>query len=234
MSLAVVAPPRSVPPSPLAVWRAPRPTEAELIAQVLDGPEPAVDVLRWAAGLAGLPFWQRRALTAEALTAEYGVPPPYARRLVALWALAARWFPDKRPGIACPRDAALLFAGLAGSHAETVMVLLLDGAHRPIDVEVVAVGSTNVAHLQPRDVFAPAMRRDASAVIVGHNHPRGVATPSHADRQMTMALREAAAVLGIPVLDHIVVARHSYHSFAVEEGWSDLPGWTADDRDSCY
>src|SRR5581483_541073 len=178
MSPAVLAPPRHTPPPLLALRPAPRPTEAELIAQVLDGPEPAVDVLRWAAAFAGMPFWQRRALTAEALAAEYGVPPPYARRLVALWDLAGRWFPDERPAVACPRDAALLVAGLAASHAETVMVLLLDGTHRPIDVEVVAVGSTNAARLQPRDVFAPAMRRDASAVIVAHNHPRGAATPS--------------------------------------------------------
>jgi DNA repair protein RadC len=209
-------------------------SEADLVAQVLDGPEPAADVIRWGEALARLPFWERRALGAEALSREHGVPPGHAARLVALWELAERWFPDDRPAITCSRDAALVFSGLADSHAETVMVLLLDGRHRPLGVEVVAVGSANVARLQPRDVFAPAIRRDASAVIVAHSHPRGDATPSRADRQMTMALREAAAVMGIPLLDHVVVARRTYHSFARDDGWTDSPGWAGDDRDSVY
>jgi len=209
-------------------------SEADLIARVLDGPEPAGEVVRWGEALARLPFWERRALGAEALSREHGVPPRHAARLVALWELAERWFPDGRPAVTCARDAALVFSGLADSHAETVMVLLLDGRHRPLGVEAVAVGSANVARLQPRDVFAPALRRDASAVIAAHTHPRGDATPSRADRRMTLALREAAAVIGVPLLDHIVVARRSFHSFARDEGWTDTPDWTGDDRDSVY
>jgi DNA repair protein RadC len=208
--------------------------EAELIAQVLDGPEPAADVVRWGAALARLPFWERRALSVEALSHDHGVPLGHAARLVALWELADRWFPDQRPPVGSSRDAVLLFSGLADAHNETVMVLLLDGRYRMLGVEVVAVGSTNVARVQPRDVFAPAMRADAVAVVVAHSHPSGDASPSPADRRVTMALREAAAVIGIPLLDHIVVARRAYHSFARSDGWSDAPGWTEDDRDDCY
>jgi len=208
--------------------------EADLIAQVLDGPEPAAEVMRWAESLARVPFWERRSLGAAGLVREHAVPPGAAARLAALWELAERWFPDARPEIASPRDAVLLFAGLAGTHSETVMVLLLDGRQRPIDVEVVAVGSTNVARLQPRDVLAPAMRRDASAIVVAHSHPAGDATPSRSDRHLTMALREAAALMGVPLLDHIVVARRAWHSFAREEQWTDTPTWAADDRDGVY
>lgn len=204
-------------------------SESELIARVLDGPEPAVEALRWGEALARLPFWERRSLGADALTRDHGVPFRHAVRLVALWELAERWFPDDRPAVTCSRDAALVISGLAGSHAETVVVLLLDGRHRPLGVEVVAVGSANVARLQPRDVFAAAFRRDASAVVVAHTHPCGDATPSPADRHMTSALREAAAVIGVPLLDHLVVARRTYHSFARDDGWSDAPGWTGDD-----
>lgn len=231
-----IAPPASAAALPSRHHRAllGRLSEADLIAQVLDGPEPAAEVLRWGEALARLPFWERRSLGADALSREHGVPTRHASRLVALWELAERWFPDQRPAITCSRDAALLFSGLADTHAETVMVLLLDGRHRPLGVEVVAVGTANVARLQPRDVFAPAFRRDASAVIVAHSHPGGDATPSRADRQMTMALREAAAVLGVPLLDHVVVARRSYHSFARGDGWTDAPDWTGDDRDSVY
>ena len=209
--------------------------EAELTARVLGGIEPTAEVLRWAAELARVPFWQRRALDVEALDREYGVPPHLAARLVALWELADRWNPDQRPAVASARDAALLCSGLADGQNESVLVLLLDGRLRLLGSETVAVGGINVARLQPRDVFAPAMLREgAAAVVVAHSHPSGDAEPSRADRQMTMALREAAAVIGIPLLDHIVVARRAYHSFARSDGWSDIPGWTDDDADSCY
>jgi len=211
-----------------------RRTEAELIAQVLDGPEPAVAVLQWGQALARLPFWERRALGAEGLSRDHGVPLCHAVRLVALWELAERWFPDERPAIGCSRDAVLLLSGLADTHVETVMVLLLDGRYRVLGVEVVAVGGTNVARLQTRDVFAPALRTGAAAVVVAHSHPSGDATPSRDDRRMTMLLREAAAVMGIPLLDHVVVARRAWHSFARDNDWTDTPGWTDDDRDSCY
>jgi DNA repair protein RadC len=230
----------------LTLPAAPRPTarrdrqasrshsEADLIAQVLDGPEPAATVSRWAAVLARLPFWERRTLTAEALSRDHGVPPRHAARLVALWELAERWFPDQRPPVSSSRDAVLLLSGLADAQSETVSVLLLDARYRQLGIEVVAVGTANVARLQPRDVFAPAIRAGAAAVIVAHGHPSGDATPSRADRQMTMALREAAAVIGIPLLDHIVVAQRAYHSFARSDGWTDTPGWTDDDCDACY
>ncbi|HXA28826.1 MAG TPA: JAB domain-containing protein [Candidatus Angelobacter sp.] len=207
---------------------------AALIALVLDGPEPAAEVLRWSATLARLPFWERRALGAAGLTRDHGVPASQALRLAALWELADRWFPDERPAIGSSRDAVLLFTSLADAHAETVTVLLLDGRYRVLGTEVVAVGGANVARLQPRDVFAPAMRRDASAVVVAHSHPSGDATPSGDDRRMTALLREAASVMGIPLLDHLVVARRRWHSFARSDGWTDTPGWTDDDRDSLY
>jgi DNA repair protein RadC len=229
--------PLSVPPAAPAPPEPPRLaelSEADLIAQVLDGPEPAADVLRWGQVLARLPFWKRRALGAEGLTRDHGVPPRHAARLVALWELAERWFPDERPTIGSSHEAMLLVSGLADTRVETVMVLLLDGRYRVLGVETVAVGGTNVARLQPRDVFAPAMRAGAAALVVAHSHPSGDASPSRDDRRMTMVLREAAAVMGIALLDHLVVARRGWHSFARSEAWTDTPGWTADDRDSNF
>jgi DNA repair protein RadC len=228
-----------VPPPPAAPVARERPrldqlTEADLIALVIDGPEPAAEVLQWGHALASLPFWERRALGAEGLSRDHGVPPRHAARLAALWELAERWFPDERPAIASSRDAVLLLSALADTHVETVMVLLLDGRYRVLGVETVAVGSVNVARLQPRDVLAPAMRAGAAAVLVAHSHPSGDATPSRDDRTMTMVLREAAAVMGIPLLDHLVVARRAWYSFACSEGWTDTPAWTSDDGDACY
>jgi DNA repair protein RadC len=142
-------------------------------------------------------------------------------RLAAMWELAERWSDDDRPAIGSPRDALLMLDGLRVARREQVVVLLLDARHRPIKLETVAVGTINASRLQPRDVFGPALRSDAVAVIIGHNHPSGDPAPSRADRVVTAALRSAGALLGVPVLDHLIVARRGHHSFRETESWAE-------------
>jgi DNA repair protein RadC len=117
----------------------------------------------------------------------------------------------------------LLLDRLRSAPREEVWVLLLDARHRPIAVETVAVGSVNSSRLTPRDVLAPALRAGASALVVAHNHPSGDASPSRADRLVTEALRSAATLVGIPVLDHIIVAARAHHSFREGESWDVCP-----------
>jgi DNA repair protein RadC len=195
--------------------------EAELIARVLGGAEPAPDLRAMGTRLARIPIWERRALGAAGLTRDHGVNAQRAIRLAALWELADRWYPDDRPAIASPRDAVLLFADLRTARREEIVVLMLDARHRPIARETVAVGTVNASRLAPRDVFGPALRRDAVAVIIGHNHPSGDPAPSRADRIVTAALRSAGALLGVPVLDHLIVARRGHHSFRETESWDE-------------
>lgn len=198
-------------------------TEAELIAEVLAGPEPAAEIVACAQRLAALPFWERRALGVAGLIRDHNVPLRRARRLAALWELAHRWYPDERPSVVSSRDAVLLLDDLRRLPREEVVVLLLDARHRPLGREVVARGSLNASRLQPRDVLAPALRADAAAVIVAHNHPSGDPSPSRADRLVTNALRDAAALMGVALLDHIIVSATGHHSFRDVEGW-DEPG----------
>lgn len=199
-------------------------TEAELIARVLGGAEPAAAVVRCAAELARVPFWRRRTLGATGLVLEHGVPPQRAVRLAALWELAERWFPDDRPSVSSPRDALLLLDDLRGSRTERIVSLLLDSRHRLIRRELVALGTVNASRLSPRDVLAPALVAGATAVVVAHNHPSGDPTPSRADRQVTAALRDAAAVVGVDLLDHLILGRREHHSFREAETWSPEPG----------
>ena len=193
--------------------------EAELIATVLGGSRPDPRVRAAAARLACMPRWQRRSMGVAELAALSRVGSVGAARLVALWELADRWAPDDRTAITSPRDATLLFESLRSARREQVVALLLDARHRPLRLETVAIGSVNGARLQPRDVFGPALRSDAVAVILGHNHPSGDPAPSRADRVVTAALRSAGDMLGVALLDHVIVAARSHHSFREAEGW---------------
>ena len=197
-------------------------SDAELIAQVLAGPEPAADVVRCAAELARLPFWERRSLGVAGLVRDHGVAPDRAVRLAALWELAERWYPDERPTVTAPRDAVLLLEGLRDVPAERVVVILLDARHRPQRIETIAQGTLNSSRLQPRDVFAPALKAGATSVIIAHNHPSGDASPSRADHHVTAVLREAGALMGVGVLDHIIIARAGHHSFRETENWDSI------------
>jgi len=194
-------------------------TEAELIAHILAGPEPGLDARDCGARVARIPAWQRRSMGAEGLVTGHGLSPERAVRLAALWELAERWYDDDRPSITSPREALLLLEGIRPAGREQVVVIMLDARHRPIGTEVVAVGTLNASRLLPRDVLGPPLRADAAAVVVGHNHPSGDPTPSRADRVVTAALRSAGQLVGIPVLDHLIVARLGHYSFREADGW---------------
>ncbi len=103
-------------------------------------------------------------------------------------------------------DAARFLAPLLADQAqECLAVLLLDNRHRPLGVVEVARGNVNMVHVQPRDVFTPALVSGAQAVIVAHNHPSGDPTPSPDDRHLTESLVDAGTLLGVQMLDHLVI-----------------------------
>jgi len=88
---------------------------------------------------------------------------------------------------------------------EEFHVLLLGAQHRVREQLLVTRGILDASLIHPREVFRPAIRAGAAAVIVVHNHPSGDPTPSAEDRQVTRQLREAGRTVGIPLLDHLVV-----------------------------
>jgi DNA repair protein RadC len=88
---------------------------------------------------------------------------------------------------------------------ESLRVVLLDTRYRLIRVEKVSLGSVNESIAHPREVFRPALIASAYAVIVVHNHPSGDASPSQTDHSLTRRLAEAAELLQIKLLDHIVI-----------------------------
>jgi DNA repair protein RadC len=97
---------------------------------------------------------------------------------------------------------------------EVFVVLLLDSRHRLIGEVEVSRGSLNQSLVHPREVFAPALRESAAAILVLHNHPSGDPQPSREDHEVTRRLVRAGEILGIRVVDHLVIGGEQFTSFA--------------------
>lgn len=151
------------------------------------------------------------------LVAIKGVGPSRAAAVSAALELARRWagredHPD-RPRIDTPGRVCEELRGLASKRKEHLVALYLDACHRLLHREVVSVGTLTASLVHPREVFAPAVEKSAAGVIVAHNHPSGDVRPSDEDREATRRLCQAGRILGIPLLDHVLVAEGRYFSF---------------------
>ena len=107
-----------------------------------------------------------------------------------------------------------LCAKLGGAESEVFAVLFLDTQHRLIEYAEMFQGTIDSAEVHPREVVKAALRHNAAAVIVSHNHPSGNPEPSAADQALTQRLREALGLVDVRVLDHVIVAGNATASFA--------------------
>ena len=99
---------------------------------------------------------------------------------------------------------------------EEFHIVLLDEKHRVIKSEQITVGLLDKSLVHPREVFKPAVRESASAIILVHNHPSGDPTPSQDDKEITKELKRAAGTLGLQILDHIILSKDKVLSMAEE------------------
>lgn len=162
-------------------------------------------------GLAGL----ARADVRELATLR-GVGPARATMLRAVFELASRvaaLAPDQRPRIASPDDVInLVGVEMAALGQEQLRLVLLDTKHQVLAIRTVYQGTVNGASIRPAEVFREAIRHNAVAMIVVHNHPSGDPTPSGADAAVTRDLVQGGELLGIDVLDHLVIGQGRHAS----------------------
>ena len=115
--------------------------------------------------------------------------------------------------ISTPSDVIPFVNHYAMNGKEHFLAVTLNGGHNIIQIHVVSIGTTNSAFAHPREVFYEAIKENASAVIVCHNHPSGSVEPSEEDIKCTQKLIGASQIIGIPLLDHIIIDCSSYYSF---------------------
>lgn len=115
--------------------------------------------------------------------------------------------------IRSPNDIVPHLKVFANSEVENFGIILLDGNHKVKEIRAISVGTVNRSIVHPREVFKEAIRKNAAAVLVFHNHPSGNTEPSNEDVQTTKSLMEASNIIGIPILDHIIISPYNYFSF---------------------
>lgn len=198
-------------------------SDAELLALFLGSGTTgtsAVDVARQLIGQFGS---LRAFLNADrdSIMRQLGVGPARYALLRAALELSRRNHLDALrtgPGLTGPaatRD--FLLAQLRDRPYEVFCCLYLDNRHRLLAFEELFRGTVDSASVHPREVVKQALAKNASALILVHNHPSGVPEPSQADELITQQLKESLALVNVRVLDHIIVGDGQCTSFA-EQG----------------
>jgi DNA repair protein RadC len=194
--------------------------DAELLAVLLRTGKPGASatglgraLLAKSQGLAGL-----LAREPEDLLAEPGLGPAKLAVLKAALELGRRCAEEplrQQSVLSDPqRTRTFLQRHLGSETREVFTCLFLDAQHRLLRCENLFFGTLDGAAVYPREVAVRALQHRAAAVILAHNHPSGICTPSASDRHITQRLRDALALVDVKVLDHIVVGRGASFSFA--------------------
>ena len=162
-------------------------------------------------------------LSREEFIRDHGLTPCQARRLEAAFALG-RWVERDCLGpllhLGKPEAVYRLLAPeLRGARQESFHVLFLDPRHRLRGRQVVSLGTLTSSLVHPREVFAPALRHGAAALIVAHNHPSGDPEPSSEDEAVTLRLLEVGRLVGVPLLDHVVLGQGRWVSLRETMGF---------------
>jgi len=150
------------------------------------------------------------------LKKQLGIGDAKACQIIACFELGKRlaaFKEDKKPIIKNAKDVAKLFLPeMSSLEKEHFKGVYLDSRKKIIKQENIFIGSLNESIVHPREIFKIALDENAAAIIILHNHPSGDPSPSNFDIEMTKELVKAGELLGIPILDHVIIAGKKYVS----------------------
>ena len=121
--------------------------------------------------------------------------------------------PKQRPLLATTDEILMQLNFIRNKKQEYFVCLSLDSAQRLITRRIVFIGTLTSTLIHPREIFAGPLRDHAATVIIAHNHPSGDCKPSDADITATQQLIAAGILLGVPLKDHVIIAKETYFSF---------------------
>ncbi len=149
------------------------------------------------------------------LSEESNIPIVKSCQIVACGELGRRYYSHNSRGFVTIRTAEDAFGYLSDMKnlsKEHFRGLYLNSHNRIVHDELISVGTINSNIAHPREVFRPAIEYGAVAIILAHNHPSDVSTPSTQDIEITEQLIKAGKILGIRILDHIIITRNNYEN----------------------
>ena len=169
--------------------------------------------------------------TAEELSMVKGVGPAKAAQLKACFELGKRKELETEYGyedydIKNPQIVAkVIRTHIKDMKKEHFMLMALNTRNKIIRIDNISVGTLNASLVHPREVFNKAIAHAASSVVIAHNHPSGDPEPSEEDLKITRRLVDAGRILGIEVLDHIIIGKHTVKSAITEHSKPEKEGY---------
>jgi DNA repair protein RadC len=137
-------------------------------------------------------------------------------QLLAAFEVARRFAKGDAIKITGTHDVLPLLQDIANKPQEHFVCISLNGANEVIEKRIVTVGLLDRSQVHPREVFADVIADRAAAVILAHNHPSGDLRPSDADLRIHNQLIDAAEILGLRIMDHIIIGKKGYYSWNEE------------------
>ena len=196
-------------------------SNAELIAILIgsgSGNLSAVELARQVLSESGDNLYDLSKLSLEELMQHKGIGEAKAVSIMAALELGRRWSlssPEERRSINNSKEAYKSFLPLIDDpNKEHFLAAYLNQGNIIIKVERISTGGITLSLADPKVIFKSAMLKEATAIMVCHNHPSGVARPSAEDKKLTDKLVQAGKILDIRVLDHLIIGENSYFSFA--------------------
>ena len=194
-------------------------SDAELLALSLGQGTKELNVL----GLADLLLKKFKGLssmkniTLEQLTEIKGIGKVKALQILSIFEIIKRIEHQEENTIfSTPEDVYSHVKWLSKEKKEQMLVLYTNTMNQLLGEEVVAIGSINVVSVRPRDIFQPAFKYNAYGIILVHNHPEGSPYPSKEDIEFTELVSRLSFEIGFELLDHIIVGKKDFYSFARE------------------
>ena len=162
-----------------------------------------------------------RELTTKELTSIKGIGRVKAIQILALAELANRMLTPIKTSeqkIKTTEDVANLFISqMSNEKREIAKVILLNTKNVIMKILDLSIGGTNYAVLEPKIVLEEAVKMQAPKIILVHNHPSGDPTPSEQDYQATDRIFEAASIMGIDLIDHVIIGKNRYESIMFQK-----------------
>lgn len=154
-------------------------------------------------------------LGVEELTQHKGIGPAKAAELVAVFEMGRRLASERLADV--PLSEPELVYRLVGSQmqllpTESLRVLMVDARLRLLKMETISTGTLTETVAHPREILHPVLVHRSHGFVLVHNHPSGDPTPSRADRQLTRRIKEAADLLKVEMLDHLIIGHPSRHA----------------------